>query len=60
MAAGAHIVWTPSSPCPVCRTATDVRLQRALIGLTQTLVWHCLRCHAHWPAMSHDDAAGNG
>jgi hypothetical protein len=40
----------PAPSCRCCGMETVIKLEHAIIGSVETLMWHCLRCHAFWPA----------
>lgn len=54
MTASTHPFSTLTPLCGSCGLDTLIRLERLVIQGVTTLTWHCLRCHAHWPAGSMD------
>jgi hypothetical protein len=40
----------PPPSCRCCGVETVIRLEHTTVGIVETLMWHCLRCHAFWSA----------
>jgi hypothetical protein len=38
-------------PCGSCGVETVIRLESLIVRGLGTLTWHCMRCHAYWPAL---------